>query len=76
MKHQIFWVIKGPDGNYYPNSCKRTREESISNFEKFCMQKWQEMERKGYECIGVKLMPLDFEEKLSLINEVEYSYEN
>ncbi len=76
MRNQIFWVIKGPDGTYYPNSCKRTREESINDFEKFSMQKWDEMEKKGYECIGVKLIPVDFEEKLSLITEMEYSYGN
>jgi len=76
MKQQIFWVVKGPDGNYYPGSCKRTKEESIRDFEKFSMQDWEEMTKKGYECVGVKIIPLSFEEKLSLTNELEYSYEN
>ncbi len=64
MNKQTFWVIIDKDGNYYPRFCNKNKEDCIKNFEDFSMKKWNKMEKKGFQCIKVKVVPCILEENI------------
>ena len=75
MQKEIFWVISDSDGNYYPNFCTRSKEESIETFEKYSMNDWEIMKKRGFKCVKVRFNPADlnneFENRPQTANSLE-----
>ncbi len=75
MRREIFWVIADSDGNYYPNFCCRSKEESIEVFEKYSMKDWETMKKRGFKCIKVKFNPADLEEEFGDMAQTAHLFE-
>ncbi len=64
MIEQTFWIITDKDGNYYCRFCMKNKKECIEKFEQFSMRNWEEMQKKGFKCIKIKMIPCLLEENV------------
>lgn len=54
------WAMKASwDKDVHPYSVERTRRQCIAQFEKFTGNKWRKLKRNGWQCIKIKLVPVE-----------------